>query len=103
MNVVAADLSPLKLKEVRAGSRRLLRPGGGSRSQSVRKGEWRLYLNPGAPASVPACCLRARSPLAGSWTRWMREGENKLSMNSDSIYPCGRISRRKFLFQAGAG
>src|SRR2546427_10098791 len=24
-------------------------------------------------------------------------------MNCNSIYPCGRISRRKFFFQAGAG
>ncbi len=44
-NLVAADVSPLLLNEVRADSRRLLRTGDGSWSQSGREGGWRLSMN----------------------------------------------------------
>src|SRR5947199_8610163 len=39
----------------------------------------------------------------GSSTPCSRASENRPSMNCNSIYPCGRIARRKFLFQAGVG
>src|SRR6266496_5938508 len=47
MNLVAADVSPLKLKEVRADSRRLLRAGGVSWSQCMRQSKRRLSMNRG--------------------------------------------------------
>jgi len=75
MDLVAADVSPLKLKEVRADSRRLLRAGRGSWSYCMRQSERKLSMNRnvGQASSLPASATptkRSRSQRRARRAGW---------------------------------